>query len=145
MPPDASKPEENQAAGLKLVDPAAAAESSRLDPVSALGGGPVGKRQDRAGLPLWLFVVALMLFFLVIGWQAQIESRLEAEVAGLEVELEQSQILLDAHRTHLTQIRGDVHDLSERIQGLRGLVDRNPSDVTTGTAEAIPENRVPNP
>jgi hypothetical protein len=43
-----------------------------------------------------------------------------------------------AHRTHLSEVRGGVHELSERLQGLRSLVDRDP------TAE-VPEMAVPTP
>jgi hypothetical protein len=81
---------------------------------------------DRLRLPLWLFVAGLILMALVIGWQAQNAGELEAQVVGLEVELERTNGLLEAHRTHLSEIRGGVEDLSERLQGLRALVESDP-------------------
>jgi uncharacterized coiled-coil protein SlyX len=68
----------------------------------------------------------------VIGWQAQLASELESQVAGLEVQLERTNVLLDSHRTHLSDVRGGVRELSERLQSLRALVDRDPTGVSEG-------------
>ena len=139
MPPsDPSAPEEDQTVGLKLVNKASESgtSSDSSDPQSPTpDGGSADPRRDRRRLPVWLFVLALILFSLVIGWQAQVASELEAEVTGLEERLEQTRALLDAHRTHLSEIRGGVHELSERLQGLRTLVDSDPT-------ESLPESDV---
>jgi hypothetical protein len=87
-------------------------------------------------LPVWMFVVGLIVAVVVIGWQAQLASELEAEVAGLEGRLERSNALLEAHRSHLGKIRGGVYDLSERLDGLRALVDGGPA---AGLTESAPE------
>jgi hypothetical protein len=89
-------------------------------------------------LPVWLFVVALIVFALVIGRQAQLASELEAEVAGLEVQLEHTNALLDARRAHLNEVREGVHELSERLQRLRGLVGRDPTAGVPETELATP-------
>jgi uncharacterized coiled-coil protein SlyX len=132
MPPsDPSAPEEDQDIGLKLVNTASESgtSSDSSDPQSSTpDGDSVEPRSDPRRLPVWLFVLALILFSLVIGWQAQLASELESQVAGLEVQLEQTNALLDSHRTHLSEVRGGVHELSERLQSLRALVDRDPTD-----------------
>jgi len=72
--------------------------------------------------------VALVLFAILVGWQAQVASGLKAEVVALEDRLERTNALLDAHRVHLFEIRGGVHELSESLLGLRALVDSDPSE-----------------
>ena len=143
MPPsDPSAPEEDQTVGLKLVNKASESgtSSDSSDPQSPTpDGGSADPRRDRRRLPVWLFVLALILFSLVIGWQAQLASELESQVAGLEVQLERTNVLLDSHRTHLSEVRGGVHELSERLQSLRALVDRDPTDgVSEGSEGVVP-------
>jgi hypothetical protein len=144
MPPsDPSAPEEDQAVGLKLVNKASESgtSSDSSDPQSSTppDGGSADPRRDRRRLPVWLFVLALILFSLVIGWQAQLASELESQVAGLEVQLERTNVLLDSHRTHLSDVRGGVRELSERLQSLRALVDRDPTDgVSEGSEGVVP-------
>ena len=87
-------------------------------------------------------LVALVLFALLVGWQAQVASELKAEVAILEGQLEESQALLGAHRAHLSEIRGGVHELSESLLGLSALVDRDP---TESLAEFAAEATEPTP
>jgi hypothetical protein len=127
MDPDASNSERDGSGGLKLVD-----ESSRFStpptPTAAETSTPDGDSSGRRGLPIWLFVVTLLAFVLVAGWQARVAGELEAEVERIEAELLRSNALLDAHRTHLSEIRGGVHELSARLDGLRDLVDSDPSD-----------------
>ena len=125
MASDPSKPEEDQTAGLKLVDATSDSGTSTDVPKSP----PTTDPTDRWSLPVWQFVVALVLFALVIGWQAQVASELEAELVGLEEQLERTNILLDAHRMRFSEIRGGVHELSERLEGLRALVDSDPTGV----------------
>jgi hypothetical protein len=132
-PTDSTSPEEDQTTGLKLVDDSADSEASSETSRSNSETGSSDRRSKRRSLPVWLFVVALIVFALVIGRQAQLASELEGEVAGLEVQLEHTNALLDARRTHLSEVREGVHELSERLQGLRGLVDRDP---TAGVPEA---------
>ena len=139
MPPsDPSSPDEDPAIGLKLVDESAGSGATQDESPSAPESAPTGRGIRGRSLPVWLFAVALIVFSLVIGRQAQLASELETEVAGLEAQLEHTSALLDAHRTHLSEVRGGVHELSERLQGLRSLVDRDPM------AEA-PETAVPTP
>ena len=140
MPPsDPSAPEEDQTVGLKLVNKASESgtSSDSSDPQSPTpDGGSADPRRDRRRLPVWLFVLALILFSLVIGWQAQLASELESQVAGLEVQLERTNVLLDSHRAHLSEVRGGVHELSERLQSLRALVDRGVSEGSEGVVPA---------
>ena len=137
MSSDASKPEEDPSVGLKLVDARSESGSSPDASRSTPGTGPTHRQSDRRSLSGWLLVVALIISFLLIAWQARVASELEAEVAGLEAQLELTGALLDAHRTHLSEIRGGVHELSERLEGLRTLVDL--------PIEGVPESVVPTP
>jgi hypothetical protein len=139
MPPsDPSSPDQDPAIGLKLVDESAGSGATQDASPSAPESAPTDRGIRGRSLPAWLFAVALIVFSLAIGWQAQLAGELEAEVAGLEAQLEHTSALLDAHRTHLSEVRGGVHELSERLQGLRSLVDRDP------TAK-VPEMAVPTP
>ena len=122
MSPDSSNPTADAGspvADLKLVDEAEEFPSHSRD-------GAEDESTQRS-LPIWMFVVGLIVAVVVIGWQAQLAGELEAEVAGLESQLERSNTLLEAHRSHLGEIRGGVHDLSERLDGLRALVDGGPA------------------
>ncbi|MFP6655036.1 MAG: hypothetical protein VCB25_05370 [Myxococcota bacterium] len=130
MSSDSSKTQaDRSAADLKLVaepidfghEPKAGASES--DPRSGAafesGGRPV--------LPIWLFVLGLVFAAVVIGWQARLAGELTAEVADLEQQLDHTNTLLEAHRDHLGEIRGGVTDLSERLAGLRQLVEGGPA------------------
>ncbi|MBC8188699.1 MAG: hypothetical protein H8E78_10945, partial [Proteobacteria bacterium] len=59
---------------------------------------------------------------------AQLAGELEAEIVGLEARLDRAQSLVEAHRSHLGEIRGGVDDLSGRIDGLRALIESGPID-----------------
>ena len=139
LPEEPEEPEEDLSIGLKLVDEASEDEASSSESESSTGTDST----DRRRLPVWLFVVALILFSVVIGWQAQVASELEAEVAGLETQLERTNALLDAHRTHLSDIRGGVQELSQSLQGLRILVDSDPTIDAAGGPAAGPAVGVP--
>jgi hypothetical protein len=89
-------------------------------------------------LPLWLFVAAVVVFGLIVVWQARLAGELEAQVMGLENELAATTTRLEAHRAHLSEIRGGVRDLSASLEGLRVLVDAEPAD-------AAPEAVAPAP
>jgi len=138
MASDPSKPEGDQTVDLKLVDAMSEPETTPDPPRPTFETSPAHRPRDRRRLPAWLFVVTSILFFLVIGWQAQIAGELEARVARLEEQLERTNALLGARRTHLSEIRGGVQELSERLRGLRTLVD---SDPTAG----VPERTVTTP
>jgi len=137
-PTDSSSPEEDQTTGLKLVDDSADSRASSDASRSTSETGPSDRGSNRRSLPVWLFVAVLIVFALVIGRQAQLASELEAEVAGLEVQLEHTNALLDPRRTHLSDVREGVHELSERLQSLRGLVDRDPTAGVPETELATP-------
>ena len=132
------EPEMDQANGLKLVDAPSESSTPGESDESPRDRTPWASRR----LPAWLFVVALILFALLVGWQAQVASELKAEVALLDSQLERANALLDAHQTHLSEIRGGVHDLSESLLGLRALVDIDPSEnvapVPTDSVESTP-------
>ncbi len=123
MPEDSDSP----GADLKLVDEGGRfeEESDSRQSDSQAAGRATDEPTPRS-LPIWLFVVGLILAVIVIGWQAQLAGELEAEVAGLEMKLERTNALLEAHRSHLGEIRGGVYDLSERLDSLRALVDERP-------------------
>jgi len=93
-------------------------------------------------LPIWMFVVGLLLAVVVIGWQAKLAGELEAQVAGLGRELERSQALVEAHRSHLGEIRGGIYEISEQFDSLRALVEGGPNPIPapdTGLSERAPE------
>ena len=132
MPQDHSSSEAGRTVDLKLVDEAAGYDALPGANDSSAGPG----RSDSWVLPAWLFVVALIVFFLVIGWQAKVASQLESKVEGLERELVQTTALLEGHRTHLEEIRGGVRELSAHFAGLRTLVERGPDDSDDPAATA---------
>lgn len=98
---------------------------------------------DRAGVPRWLFVLTLLLFAGVVFWQLRHTGELAARVAGLEEELVRANALVEAQRAHLGEIRGGVHALSERVEALRDLVDRDP--VASGAGPQVPLESPPTP
>jgi hypothetical protein len=130
MSSDSSKTQaDRSAADLKLV-----AEPNDLDDEPKAGDsapdprfGAALESGGRPVLPIWLFVLGLVFAAVVIGWQARRAGELAAEVAGLDQQLEHANTLLEAHRDHLGEIRGGVTDLSERLAGLRQLVDQGPA------------------
>ena len=85
-------------------------------------------RESRSGLPIWLFMVALLGFSLVLVWQHRQAGALQARIAGLEQKLDAANQLVDAHQAHLQEVRGGVSDLSERMKGLSVLVELDPAD-----------------
>ena len=132
MPQDHSNSEADRTVDLKLVDQAAGYDA--VPGANESSAGP--ERSDRWVLPVWLFVVALIVFFLVLGWQAKVASELESKVEGLERDLAQTTALLEGHRTHLEEIRGGVQELSAHLAGLRTLVERGPDDSDDPAATA---------
>jgi hypothetical protein len=136
-PPNSPRDSGSPVADLKLVDESPGfedrADAEEFQP--ELQDTFTDESSSR-GLPVWMFVVGLIVAVVVIGWQAQLASELEAEVTGLEARLERSNALLEAHRNHLGEIRGGVYDLSERLDGLRALVDGGPM---AGLSESAPE------
>lgn len=142
MSPDSTNPPVgtgSSVADLKLVDESGAFESlaDAEEPNVEPRSGAADDSPQRS-LPIWMFVVGLIVAVVVIGWQAQLAGELEAEVAGLERKLERSSALLEAHRSHLGEVRGGVYDLSERLDGLRALVDSGPSIGPTEPAPQAP-------
>lgn len=144
MSPGPFEPEADQTSGPKLVDVSAEsgistqAQEPAIEPELESDPEPAPARR----FPGWLILAALVLFALLVGWQAQVASELKAEVAILEGQLEESQALLGAHRAHLSEIRGGVHELSESLLGLSALVDRDP---TESLAEFAAEATEPTP
>ncbi|HEB89373.1 MAG TPA: hypothetical protein ENI85_07360 [Deltaproteobacteria bacterium] len=94
-------------------------------------------------MPRWLFVLTLLLFAGVVFWQLRHTGELAARVAGLEEELVRANALVEAQRAHLGEIRGGVHALSERVEALRDLVDRDP--VASGAGPQVPLESPPTP
>ena len=137
---DASNPSEagDAVADLKLVEPSSEVDALGEDRLlgdlarsrmSSRGreDEPVDGSEGRS-VPVWMLIGALVLAVIVIGWQAQLAGELEAEIVGLEARLDRAQSLVEAHRSHLGEIRGGVDDLSGRIDGLRALIESGPID-----------------
>jgi hypothetical protein len=135
-PADPSNPKSESSTGLKLVDDDRRSDASDSESISRAGGR--SDASNRRMLPLWLFVAAVVVFGLIVVWQARMAGELEAQVMGLENELEATTTRLEAHRAHLSEIRGGVRDLSASLEGLRVLVDAEPAD-------AAPEAVAPAP
>ena len=142
-PSDAS--EARESTDLRLVH---AAGSER--PVEAADSGAPGVSREipesesddsgeerRSGLPFWLFVLALVIFSGVVFWQIRRAGELEAQVVQLEEQLAETEALLEAHRSHLVEIRGGVHALSDRLGALQELVDREPASALQQAAPEI--------
>jgi hypothetical protein len=113
----------------------------------ALAAEPAGEAADpaaasrrRAGrrgkLPLWLLGALVLILLLALVWQFREARRLEGQVAGLEQALRESEARLGAHRDHLSEIRTGVHDLVDRLEGLRTLVDADPGEPPGGERAA---------
>lgn len=144
MPSNISTPSENAAAAaLKLVDSAPESGDEIVTDTSSTTA-PMPLEGDREGdsdsrrVPLWMLVVALILGVVVIGWQAQLASELEAEVAGLERQIDRSQALIEAQGAHLGEIRGGVYELSDQLDGLRALIDAGPHRGAVELPESTP-------
>jgi len=88
---------------------------------------------SRRGLPIWLFVVFFLGAALAIGWQFRLTGQLEQEITGLESELAATTALLGAHQSRLVEIRGGVRDLASQLEGLKALVDADPTDSLSST------------
>lgn len=96
---------------------------------------PVGSGASRkSGMPIWVFLLLIVAFVVVLGWQLRVADGLEEEIAGLEQDLRETRTLLGAHESRLLEVRSGVHDLSARLEGLKALVDLDPSNaVSAGT------------
>lgn len=126
-------------ADLKLVDEAGHfADRVEEEEFESGATGTTTDESTSRGLPIWMFLVGLVLAVAVIGWQVQRAGRLEAEIASLKSDLERSHALVEAHRSHLGEIRGGVYDLSERLDDLRALVEAGPEVDLTGSAPQTP-------
>ena len=166
QPPREEKPEApivrpEAGAELKLVgksprvpDPAAPRPSRTGSPTDSRTGPQVmgraaGESQEpaeRRGLPIWLFLLVLVLFSVALFWQVRVARDLAAEVAGLEQELLATQARLGAHRSHLGEIRSGVHDLADRLAGLQALVDAEPGETRAQARGVAPKaDGVPTP
>ena len=142
-PPESSDPPEGRdAAGLRLVATSATESDAAWHPSgrpasrepgrSAPRSPEVGKvresaESDPTDVPRWFFVLTLVVFAGVVFWQVRHAGELAARVAGLEAELARANALVEAQRAHLGEIRGGVHALSERVEALQDLVDRDPT------------------
>jgi hypothetical protein len=139
---DASNSGSEKSTDLKLVDEAP--EASETDapataPEDALADADAPSRR---GVPIWLFVLLALAFVLVVLWQVQVARELEAEVARVEAELARSTVLLDAHRSRLSEVRSGIHALSDQLDGLRSLADR-PIDAAADASAAAPSDGNP--
>ena len=101
------------------------------------------RQEGRSGLPIWLFVVVLLGFSLILVWQYRQAGALQTRIAGLEQDLAAANRLVDAHQVHLQEIRSGVTDLSERMEGLRVLADRDPADRIERGDAATPGSPAP--
>ncbi len=138
---DSSKPPTGLgvASDLKLVDPSKLFESPDIDSDSDSSPSPGG--DDVRGWPappLWIVLATLAIGVAVIGWQAERSAELEAEVARLEVDIDRAHSLLEAHRSHLGEIRSGVDELSGHLERLRVVVDSGPIDAVAKSGTAGP-------
>jgi uncharacterized membrane protein (UPF0136 family) len=127
------------ASGTRASEGLASATAAQAN---ALRGQDQGD-SSRRGLPIWLFVVAFLLFALALGWQFQVAGQLEQEIAGLETELAETTALLGAHQSRLLEIRGGVHELVAQLDGLRALVEAEPTmpPISPMPTEAVGRSR----
>lgn len=144
------------ASGLKLVaehglPTAAASASGRSSAASGAGVGAQASEPDglleKPGrtVPLWVFVAALALFLLVYGLQTHHASRLEVEVTRLEESLASAEARLESHRSHLNEIRSGIADLTTRLDGLRALIDEDPTTRAARESVLLGESPVEKP
>ena len=92
---------------------------------------------ERRRPSIWLFLLVFVAFGIALGWQFRLAGQLEQQIVGLEQELREAQVLLGAHKSRLAEIRGGVHDLVTQLDGLRALVDADPSEVAQVVASPV--------
>lgn len=104
------------------------------------------KKEDRGGAPWWLLIVVAVVGLVLFVTQFQRAERLDARVASLTEELaasdqrlEIANLQLAAHQTHLQQVRAGVAALSDQVDGLRALADRDPL-APSGSEKAASED-----
>jgi len=97
-------------------------------------GGHDSGASERRRPPPWLFFLVVAVFAAGLGWQFRVAGQLEREIGRLEQELRETHVLLGAHKSRLFEIRGGVHDLATRLEGLRALVDADPGEAAQGLA-----------
>lgn len=159
LPSEASSGSQVEAAGSKALDareeradlglvrpPTATIESGEKEAVPAAKSAESGESvaaatSEHQGIPVWIALLGLLIAALILSYQMRVNGQLEAEVTGLEAELSRTQVVLDAHKTHLTEIRGGVRDLSTRLQSLQTLVETEP--VVARDARDAREDRGP--
>ena len=78
----------------------------------------------RATVTAGALVAALLVTLLVAGLQWQAASKLEVQVASLETELAESQLEVRAHEARMSEVRGAVSGLAQRVEHLQTLVRR---------------------
>ena len=100
---------------------------SAVAPESA--SSPTGPR-SRALIVAWALAGLLALSVLGFAQQGRRAERLSARVAGLEAELAVSEAALEAHQSHLADVRNAVSELQE-------LVGRGPAPARTGGSGAL--------
>jgi hypothetical protein len=90
---------------------------------------PSGPR-SRARIVAWALAGLLALSVLGFAQQGRRAERLMTRVARLEAELAASEAALQAHRSHLADVRGAVSQLQE-------LVEREPAPARTGGSAGL--------
>jgi len=139
-----SSPAENGSdAGLKLVDSSIDfAGDSRSEDSPDPGRRGHTEKSDSRVVPLWMLVATILLGIVVLGWQMQLASELQTEVASLEGQLDRTRAVVDAQRSHLGEIRGGVYALSDQLDGLRALVDGGPQEGSSDSSEPVPATSI---
>ena len=84
--------------------------------------GRVGPENPARGRVLGALAAALLITMLVAGFQWQVASRLEVQVASLEAELAASKLEVRAHEARISEVRGAVSGLAQRVEHLQALV-----------------------
>lgn len=120
--PDLSVVSEQEAES--SASPASAAQAP--PPAAAQPAPARTEEKRRRGVPWWVVAVVAVAGLVLFVTQYQRAQRLDARVQGLQAELAVAGEQLAAYQSHLTTVRGSVGELSDRVAGLKTLVDMDP-------------------
>lgn len=139
------QPEQGQRPGdLKLVSHPITHTDAESRPPEAPPRDAVGSGADapaeaeegkRRGVPIWVFLLVVLGFAIALVWQVRVAGELEQQVAGLEQDLRATRADLGAHRSRLGEIRSGVRGLVSQLDGLRALVEADPSEAAPSPLE----------
>jgi len=126
-----------------VSDRASQAESAKRRPSAPAPRPAESEKARRRGAPWWLLIVVAVVGLILFLTQFQRAQRLDGRVASLIEELavtdqrlEVANGQLAAHQTHLQRVRAGVAALSDQVNGLQALADRDPLAPTVGSEVA---------